>query len=140
MKKFIYFLLALIAVIAIACNNQKKAVIDNPYAGAWELTYTKSVTSDSTVETTHFANPSIKLLTQKHYAFGRQEEENKIYGGGGRYAYLDSVFTTYPEYHSGSNVVGGSLRWKSKITGDLWTIFIDTLNTKRTETWIRIIE
>ena len=140
MKKSIYLILILFCVLIIACNNPRTMVNNNPYAGAWELVYTKSVTADTTIERTQFDNRSVKLLTQLHYAFGRQDGENMIRGGGGEYLYHDSVFTTYPAYHSTSSAVGATLRWKSTIKGDLWTIQMDTLNTKFTETWKRIVE
>ena len=140
MKKTICLVLAFIAILIIACNNPKKAVIENPYVGVWVQIASKRVTPDTTIERTQIANPGVKLLTKKHYAFGRQTGENTIFGGGGEYSYHDSIFTSYPKYHSNSAGVGASLRWKSTIKGDLWTISYDTLNIKGSETWKRIPE
>lgn len=144
MKKTIYLILALTAVLIIACNNQKKAVIENPYTGAWEITYSKSIYPDTTYESTQIANPTVKLLTNKHYAFGRQGGENLITGGGGEYTFKDDVFKSFPKYHTGSFLVGDSIIMKSKIEGDLWTISYtlkrDTLTVFVTETWKRIPE
>ena len=145
MKKTFCFILAFAGILIIACNNPKKDVKENPYKGAWEITYSKAVYPDTTYETTQFANPTVKLLTEKHYAFGRQDSENKIIGGGGEYTYEGNVFTSYPKYHTGGSlVIGKSIVMKSKIEGDLWTIsFVyknDTLKIDAIETWKRIKE
>lgn len=143
MKKSICFILALSAVLIIACKTSEETK-ESPYEGAWEITYSKYVYPDTTYETTQFANPTIKLLTEKHYAFGRQVGENKIAGGGGEYAYEGDTFTSYPKYHTGSGMVGNTIVFKSKIEGDLWTISTvyknDTLKVDATETWKRIKE
>ena len=144
MKKTIYPILVFVAILIIACNNPEKVVIENPYEGAWEVTYVKYVYPDSTIETTQFANPQVKLLTKKHYAFGYQAGENQIEGGGGEYAYDGDTFTSYPKYHYYPGMVGNSLVTKSTIEGDLWTIsFVikdDTIQVDATQTWKRIIE
>ena len=144
MNKSICFVLAFIAILVISCNSPKKAVIKNPYAGAWEITYSKSIYPDTTYESTQIANPTVKLLTKKHYAFGRQGGENLITGGGGEYTFKDDVFKSFPKYHTGSFLVGDSIIMKSKIEGDLWTISysinVDSLKVDATETWKRIVE
>lgn len=136
--------MAFVAILIIACNNPKKDVKEKPYEGAWEITYSKYVYPDTTYETTQFANPTVKLLTKKHYAFGRQSGENLITGGGGEYIFKDDVFKSFPKYHTGSFLVGDSIIMKSKIEGDLWTISYtlkrDTLQVDVIETWKRIIE
>ena len=106
--------------------------------------YSKVVYPDTTYERTKIANPTVKLLTKKHYAFGRQGGENLITGGGGEYTFKDDVFKSFPKYHTSSSLVGDSIIMKSKIEGDLWTINYgfknDTLQVDVTETWKRIIE
>lgn len=144
MKKTIYLILALMAILIIACNNPKKEVRENPYEGAWELIYVKQVSPDTTIEMTQITDPTVKLLTKKHYAFGSQAGENKIFGGGGEYKYEGDIFKSYPKYHGYSMLVGDSIVFKSKIEGDLWTISHsyknDTLQVDITETWKRIRE
>lgn len=80
MKRTIYPILAFIVILVIACNNPKKDVKENPLQGAWEMIYSKYIYPDTIIETTKFTNPTVKLLTKKHYAFGRQAGENKITG------------------------------------------------------------
>jgi hypothetical protein len=144
MKKTIRLVIILASILVIACNNQKKTVIENPYIGAWEKTDSKAVYADTTITKMPFGNPVIKLLTNKHYAFGSQAGVNKITGGGGEYTFRGDLFITYPKYHSTSAVVGDSIVWKSKIEGDIWTISfsgkIDTIRVDATEIWKRIRE
>jgi len=144
MKKTICLVLAFIAILIIACNNPKKTVIENPYVGAWEITHSKYVYPDTTYETTPRVNPNVKLLTNKHYAFGRQSGENLITGGGGLYTFKDDIFKSFPKYHTNSIIVGDSLVMKSKIEGDLWTVSytvdLDSIKVEATETWKRIPE
>ena len=143
MKKTFVLAMTIVAVLFIACNNQDKKGSDNPYVGAWELTYTKYVFPDSIAETSQFAYPTVKLMTNKHYAFGRQDGLNKIKGGGGEYSIKGDVVITYPKYHSSINA-GDSLVLKSKLEGDLWKVsFSTTYNSKKVdaiETWKRIKE
>ncbi len=144
MKNSIYFILAFVAILIIACNNPEKEAKENPYVGAWEVTYTKYVYPDSTIETTQFANPQVKLLTKKHYAFGYQAGENNILGGGGEYTFDGDIYTDYPKYHYFPGAAGNKYVMKSKIEGDLWTISYvfkdDAIQVDATEIWKRIIE
>jgi hypothetical protein len=144
MKKTIYLILALTATLVISCNNPKNATIENPYAGAWVITYTKYIFPDSTNETTQFTNPSVKLLTKKHFSFGYQSGTNRVVGGGGEYSYEGDSYTETIKYHLYSSLIGKTVNFKSKIEGDLWTINysmkIDSLKVDGTETWKRIVE
>ncbi len=85
MKKVNCIILALAAILIMACNNPAAVEKDNPLQGAWVINSTKYVTPDTTVVNTQFENPTIKLLTKKLFAFGNQVGENKIWGGGGEY-------------------------------------------------------
>ena len=145
MKKIIYLIMAFVAVIIISCNNSKKETKGYPLQGAWELTYTKYVYPDTTYETTQFANPDVKLLTKRHFAFGLQSGADKIVGGGGEYTYDGNIYTEFVKYHTWfSFFVGKSIEFKSTLKGDLWTISgifkNDTLQINATETWKRIPE
>ncbi len=141
MKKTICFVFAFIAILIIACNNKKKAVIENPYLGAWSLVETKAVFPDTTIVNTNKIY-NVKLITKKHYAVGHQTGKNQVAAGGGEYTYDGDTFTSFPKYHH--NNVGVPRVWKSKLEGDLWTISQsiknDTLQVDYTETWKRIIE
>ena len=141
MRKSIYLILTFVSILVIACTNKDSK--ENPYEGAWVITYSKFVTPDTTIETTQFPNLAVKLLTKKHYALGMQIETGKIYGGGGEYKYEGDTFISYPKYHS-SNSLMDSIIWKSRLEGDQWTISTvykkDSINNALTEIWKRIIE
>jgi hypothetical protein len=143
MKKTICLILAFTVILISACKDTEESK-ESPYEGAWEVTYTKYIYPDTIIENNQFINPTLKLLTEKHYAFGRQAGENKITGGGGEYSYEGDTFTSYPKYHSNSWAVGNTIVFKSKIEGDLWTINytgkIDSIQVEATETWKRIKE
>ena len=140
MKKIISLMLSFAAILIIGCNNSKKDVKEYPLQGAWEITYTKSILPDTTFEKTQFDNPTVKLLTKKHFAFGNQSGENKIWGGGGDYTYTGDTYTENIIYHGVSAHVGHRVKFKSTLKDNLWTISIDTLNMKSLETWKRIQE
>jgi hypothetical protein len=142
MKKTFCFVLAFAGMLIIACNNPKKDVNENPYVGAWEITYSKYVYPDSTDENTHFDNPSVKILTKKHFSFGSQAGENRIIGGGGEYVFGDATYTENVKYHAYSDLVGRTVTFKSTFKDDLWTISgtltTDSLKVELTEIWKRI--
>jgi hypothetical protein len=149
MKKTFWFILAFITIIIIACNNKKKDAEVNPYVGAWE--------SISTTYLVHYLNgqkpdttivvpypTTVKLLTKKHYALGRQTEKDVEVAGGGEYTYNGDTITTIRRYSSTKGAIGKPSVWKSKIEGDLWkqsnTGKNDTVQYERIETWKRIHE
>ena len=142
MKKAINLTLILTIILFIACNNQKKIVNENPFIGAWEETYFRSVSPDTAYERTQFSPPRIKLFTDKHFALGYQSGENKIAGGGGKYTYDKDSYTSTILYHSNSGMVGITRKFKSVLNGDLWTITYrnDSTNVEITEIWKRIPE
>jgi hypothetical protein len=91
--------------------------------GAWEIIYQKLTYPDTTLENTQFANPSVKILTKKHVAFGHQSSDGEsISGGGGTYSYDGKTYIEHIKYHGYSSLVGKSIEFKSKLDGDKWTI------------------
>lgn len=154
MKRVIYPVLAFAVILIIGCTVSKKAEVENPYVGAWEYisaTYLVHYLNGQKPDTTFVAPApiphAVKNLTKKHFAFGRQYDVKTISGGGGEYTYAGDTFTFYPKYQTNSSVfVGKSFVYKSKIEGDLWTIYRDTIfkndtvQWKAGEHWKRIIE
>ena len=106
------------------------------------MTYIKVVEPDTTYEINQFANPTVKLLTDKYFAFGSQAGENLITGGGGEYTYDGENYREYVKYHSWQSFVGKTNETKYSIDGNLWTISYsvknDTLDMAVTETWKRL--
>lgn len=144
MKKTICLFSAITAILIFGCNNPDKDAKMSPLQGAWEITYAKYVSPDTTIEMTKFANPSVKVLTKKHFAFGSQSAQSQIAGGGGEYAYDGNTYTEFIKYSSAPFLVGKANVIKSSLNGDLWTISFtiknDTVQWDATETWKRIIE
>jgi len=145
MRKLLFVTaLLLFAGIAFGQTLQKGATVENPYEGTWEVIYTKFVYPDTTIENNQIVNPNVKLLTKKHFAFGRQTGKNQVLGGGGEYTYDGDTYTEHIKYHYYPGMAGNSLEMKSKIEGDLWTISYvfkdDDLSIEGTETWKRITE
>ena len=104
---------------------------------------TENVYPDTTIENTQFANPSVKLLTKKHFAFGFQTSDGEsVTAGGGKYSYNGETYTEYIKYHIVSSIVGKSIEFKSKLEGDKWTILgvlpMDDGDVKMKEIWKRI--
>ena len=111
--------------------------------GAWEINYSEYVYPDTTIENTQFANPSVKLLTKKYFAFGFQTSDGEsVTAGGGKYSYNGETYTEHLRYHVYSPAVGKSIEFKSELEGDKWTIKgvmqIDGEDVKLKEIWKRI--
>ena len=129
--------LLLLGTTSVLCQNSDDLV------GAWQINYSEYVYPDTTIENTQFANPSIKLLTKKRFAFGFQDNNGEsITAGGGKYSYNGETYTEHIKYHIASSIVGISIEFKSKLEGDKWTISgvlpMDEGNTKMREIWKRI--
>lgn len=143
-KPVIISSILLLTGIAFGQTLQKDATVENPYEGAWEVIYTKFVYPDTTIENNQIANPNVKLLTKKHFAFGSQNGENQIIGGGGEYTYDGDTYTEHIKYHYYPGIAGNSMEMKSRIEGDVWTIHYvfndDNDSIEATETWKRIVE
>jgi hypothetical protein len=144
MKKTICFVLAFLAILIIACNNPDKDTMEYPLQGAWELTYAKWVLPDTTYEFTQVDNPSVKVLTKKHWSLVRQGNMDKVNGAAGEYTYDGDTYTEHVKYHYNSSMVGKSPEYKTSLEGDLLKIstiiMLDSVQVEGTETWKRIIE
>ena len=99
-----------------ACSPESER---SPMEGAWEMisgTYT-TTNPDTTWELTM---PQIKILTESHFAFGRQNEFG-AFAGGGRYTVDSDNYTEIIEYHSDPLAVDTTLVFDYRLEGDtLW--------------------
>ena len=119
MKKLIF----IASVFLILGTTSVLSQNSNELQGAWEIIYAEYVYPDTTIENTQFANPSVKILTKEHFAFGFQANSGEsITAGGGKYSYNGETYTEHIKYHIASSVVGKSIEFKSKLEGDKWTI------------------
>ena len=138
MKKLVLILLGFIVILSIGCSTSKNDSNENPLIGAWVITSSKYVSQDTTIDKTTFENPTVKLLTKKHFAFGSQSGENKVWGGGGEYSLVGDTYSETVKYHGVSQAIGMTVKYKSTLNGDIWTI--SRLDMNATETWKRIAE
>jgi len=93
--------------------------------GAWEIQSSEYVYTayNDTLIGAEFVNPSVKILTKKHFAFGHLIDDGEsISAGGGEYTYKGETYTEHIKYHSHSPAAGTSVEFKSKLEGDKWTI------------------
>jgi hypothetical protein len=133
MKKLILIILGFIFILSFGCNSSKNDSKENPLIGAWVITSSKYVSQDTVID-----NTTVKLLTKKHFAFGSQSGENKVWGGGGEYSLVGDTYSEFVKYHGASKAVGMTVQYKSKLDGDTWTI--SRLDINASETWKRIAE
>ena len=139
MKKLIFIacLFLMLGTTSVLSQNSDKL------QGAWEIVYTKYVYPDTTIENTQFTNPSVKILTKEHFAFGYQTSDGEsITAGGGKYSYNGKTYIEHIIYHIYPLIVGKSIEFKSMLEGDKWTISGvlpgDDGDLKMKETWKRI--
>jgi len=91
--------------------------------GAWEIIYTEYAFPDTTTITTQFDNPTVKLLTKKHFAFGNLASDGEsVRGGGGTYSFDGKTYIEHVKYHRYTPLIGKSIELESKLEGDKWTI------------------
>ena len=109
------FVLAVVALpMLAACSPQPE---HNALEGSWEMISGTYTDPDTTTELTI---PQVKILTESHFAFGRQNEFG-AFAGGGRYTLDDSSYTEIVEYHSDPAAAGNTLVFRYRIEGDsLW--------------------
>jgi hypothetical protein len=143
--------MACIVILIIACNNQTKDENENPYVGAWQYIDTKYVLPDTTYTRTDTINMyHVKLLTKKNTIWALQTPGKEIRAGGGEYLVKPDSFLSAPKFHWMNEVIGDTIRFKSKIEGELWTLsqdrkvyrkqLNDTLRYTYIESWKRIPE
>jgi hypothetical protein len=76
--------------------------------GAWELLDEDGVPTGST-----------KVLSEDHFAFGKQDGGG-IWAGGGTWRFVDGFYVETVEYHSAPAVVGKTLKFDFLMKDGLW--------------------
>ena len=137
MQRSYYLAALLLGVLPLlaACSPEPER---GPMEGAWEMisgTYT-TTDPDTTWELTI---PQIKILTQSHFAFGRQNEFG-AFAGGGRYTVDDEHYTEIVEYHSDPLAADTTLVFDYRIEGDTLWYHSGTIgpNFRLEEVWRRV--
>ena len=142
MRMLIAFNLAFIVLLA-TCTSKDTAEVSkkesNKLEGAWEIVYSKYTSTDTTIERTQIENPSTKILTSTHFAFGWQSDDGKeVWSGGGRYTLDGDTYTEIIEYHSAPELVGKSISFNCRLEGDKWYNSGNLLGYQMLEIWRRI--
>lgn len=127
------FCLVCIALVLIGCEAAEN---ESPLAGAWELreaTYTTPDTSMAMEES------MVKILTETHFAFGRQGEEGP-FAGGGRYEFDGETYTEFVDYHIDSEALNETLTFEVELQGDSIWVHRGNIgeNLQLEEVWHRI--
>lgn len=109
---------------------------ENPLIGAWKFIYSESIYADTTIVSDSTDINSIYLINKDHFSFTSSSIDSNelLYAGYGRYN-LDNngEYIEYVEFHSTPKTIGLSVKFNSKIEGDIWvhegSIPIDESNT-----------
>ena len=141
MKRQIFYATVFLVLGTTSVSSQNS----DDLVGAWEIHYLEHVLTafNDTLYETEFVNPSVKILTKKHFAFGHlTDNRESISAGGGEYSYNGKIYTEHIKYHTHTSAVGISIEFKSKLEGDKWTILgmipTDDGDVKTKEIWQRI--
>lgn len=81
----------------------------SPLIGAWEKL------DDDGVPT-----GAVKVLSEDHFAFGKQEGPGGIWAGGGTWELVDGFYYETVEYHSAPSVVGKTVKFDILLKENLW--------------------
>ena len=110
--------------------------------GVWKIIYSKVERPDTITERTAFENPSYKIFTKKHFSLSGLLEDTEFYGHLGKYSYDGKTYTEHIKYSFGKSMMGQSIKFKSSMEGDKWTIEregeYEGEKLKMKETWQRV--
>jgi hypothetical protein len=143
MKNFVCLLLTIALMLFVSCNNPKQVINDYPLQGAWETFYIKQVFPDTTIVHSDMGkNLQVHIFTKKHFAFGRQYDQNAYSAGGGEYIFDGDSLKMVSKYHWAYFLVGKSVNYKVMISGDTLTrrgfFKNDTVQVEVIDKWRRI--
>ena len=148
MKKLIPLLCVLLLYFT-NCTGPKPSdepvVEENPadkLEGVWVLKSATMTTADTSTTSTEFDNPSYKILSGSHWAFGYQVNDSTIMAGGGTFTYDGETYSETIEYHAVSGVVGQTINFDLELEGNTWhhvgTITDGDQETTLDETWEKV--
>ena len=130
MKTALMFLIVSFLLISPGCGGSKSVI------GTWEMI--------SPAPDDPSATPSVKIISDTHFAFGTLGDKGKIFAGGGTYTYSDSTYTEFIQYHTINFLVGQRMAFKCLMEDDKWyhTGAFDINGRKFTvnEVWQRVKE
>ncbi len=99
----------------------------HPLVGSWVMVSQKIVHPDRVEEPLKMGETlpgdrrQVKILTESHFAFGRQSENGEdLTAGGGSYVVKGDTYTEVIEYHTSAPLVGSEIPFIWRVEGDLW--------------------
>lgn len=149
MKSLLGFLLLSASLMACMPENRKKSGITP--VGTWRLITGTLIEKDDTTLTDYTKNVSfIKIINDTHFAF-LQHDLNKgkdsaavFVSGGGRYTFIDSVYTEKLEYCSDRAWEGNSFVFSLNLKNDtliqrgVEKVEIEGVNRINIEKYVRV--
>jgi len=159
MKKLISFAVLLLMFGMASVYSQESSALE----GVWEMVYSKLESPDTiTIRSPDFKyviivypggeddtlidpypiNPAFKIFTEKHFSLSRINDDNQFVGHFGTYAYDGKTYVENIKFSSFKSIVGQSVKFKSSMEGDKWTIKgvmeFQGEEWKLKETWQRV--
>ncbi len=105
--------------------DQSSDVGDHSLIGTWKFMYSKSVYANSTITVDSTEVSSVYIINKKRFTFisSQGAKGDLLYAGYGRYSLNNGgkEFIEHIEYHSTPEAIGRSVKFKSKVEGDIWT-------------------
>ncbi len=160
MKSLHIFLLVLLFSLLASCAAEKK----NELEGVWEKVSGKSVSPDTTIETTQVDRKAIKVITKSYFVTishnlnrpkfseGGTDAElltayNTFSANGGKYTLEGDTYTEHLEFFLNPNFENVSVSFKYQVKGDqliisgtmpLKSLGLSDVDWELTEVWKRI--
>ena len=95
---------------------------EHPLMGAWRMIAHRTIQGDVVTETLKMGEEpepgywQTKILTDTHFAFGRQTDDGEdVIAGGGRYYVDGDTYTEVIEYHTSAPLVGTRIPFEWRI-------------------------
>ena len=130
MKPASIFLITSILLMSIGCGGSRSI------SGTWEMI--------SPAPDDPSSAPSVKIVSDTHFAFGTLSDKGRTFAGGGTYTYNDSTYTEFIQYHSIQFLIGQRMEFKCIMEDGKWyhsgAFDIDGRNFTVNEVWQRVKE
>ena len=103
--------------------HAKKTNAKNPYLGAWQLDYVKSVFPDGRVDVKEDEGMELKLFSPTHFTYIQRDANHAFSGtGGGPYTYADGALTLTHAFQAVEKWAGYTATWNVKLEDDTFVL------------------
>ena len=145
MKKLSLLFLSLL-LYSSAFSQDHMPPTDHPLTGEWKLVFQRSVFETHIDTMLAFGDhlkggDQTKILTNTHFAFGRQSDDGEnVTAGGGKYRIEGNKYIEMIEYHTSGPLVGTEIAFSWEIKNEMWYHQGEFSNFRLEEVWVRIEE